>query len=55
MKTIIDKITGKVSFSTMLDEFDLLDSEIIIYELLTEPFENPYFDFDTETFYNKVG
>ena len=54
MKTIIDKISGKVSFSTMLDEFDLLDSEIIIFELLTENFENPYYDFDKKTFYNKI-
>jgi hypothetical protein len=32
----------------------LNDGEIAIEELRTEHFENPYFDFETRTFYNKI-
>lgn len=53
MKTIIDKNTGQVLYATLI-EFELIESEIAIDELLTENMENPYFDFETKTFYNKL-
>jgi hypothetical protein len=53
MKTIIDKNTGKVLYCSMV-EVELLENEITIDELLTEEMENPYFDFNTKTFYNKI-
>jgi hypothetical protein len=53
MKTIIDKNTGKVLYGTLI-EFELIESEIAIDELLTENMENPYFDFETKVFYNKT-
>lgn len=52
MKTIIDSNTGKVHYATNLDVF-LFENEIEIDELLVDNFENPYFNFDTRTFYNK--
>jgi len=33
----------------------LNDGEIAIEELRTEYFENPYFDFETRTFYDKIN
>ena len=53
MKSIIDKITGKLICATAIN-IEVLDNEMLIDELLTEPFENPYFDFETRTFYNKI-
>jgi hypothetical protein len=53
MKSIIDRNTGKLICATAI-ELQLLDNEIAIDELLTEIMENPYFDFETRTFYNKV-
>jgi hypothetical protein len=53
MKTIINKNSGQVLYSTIV-EVHLLENEIAIDELLTENFENPYFDFETRTFYNKI-
>jgi hypothetical protein len=52
MKTIINKITGEFLYSARV-EVHLLENEITIDELLTEYFENPYFDFESRTFYNK--
>jgi len=52
MKSIIDKYTGKLICATAI-EIDVLENEILIDELLTEEMENPYFDFETRTFYNK--
>ena len=51
MKTIINKITGQVLYATIV-EVELLENEIAIDELLTEAFENPYFDFNSKTFFN---
>lgn len=51
IKTIIDRETGKEIGATF--ENTCLDNEILILELRTEPMENPYFDFETRTFYNK--
>lgn len=53
MKTIIDKITGQVLYATIV-EVELLENEIAINEVLTEYFENPYFDFKTKTFYENA-
>jgi len=52
MKTIVNKDTGKVHYATELDTF-LFEYEIKIDELLVDNFENPYFNFETRTFYNK--
>lgn len=52
MKTIIDKYTGQVLYATII-EVELLENEIAIDEVLTEYFENPYFDLKTRIFYNK--
>jgi len=54
MKTIIDKNTGKVLYCSMV-EVELLENEITIDELLTEEMENPYFNFNSKTFYNKLN
>jgi hypothetical protein len=53
MKTIIDKNTGKVLYATAI-ELELIENEIAIDELLTENMENPYFDFETKVFYDKI-
>ena len=53
MKTIINKITGQVLYASII-EVELLENEIAIDELLTEAFENPYFDFKTKTFYENA-
>jgi hypothetical protein len=53
MKTIIDKNTGQMLYCSAI-EVDLEENEIAIDELLTDAFENPYFDFQTRAFYNKV-
>ena len=54
MKTIIDKNTGKVLYASII-EVELSENEIAIDELLTESFENPYFDFKTRTFYENLS
>ena len=51
MKTIIDSITGKVLFATFV-EVELSEDQIAIDEVVTEPFENPHFNFETRTFYD---
>jgi hypothetical protein len=51
MKTIIDKNTGKVLYATAI-ELELIENEIAIDELLTEVMENPFFNFETRTFYD---
>jgi hypothetical protein len=53
MKTIIDKFTGQVLYATIV-EVDILENEIAIDEVLTESFENPYFDFETRNFYENA-
>jgi hypothetical protein len=53
MKTIINKYTGKVLYATAI-ELELIENEIAIDELLTEVMENPYFDFETKVFYDKI-
>jgi hypothetical protein len=50
--TIVDN-TGKELYAT-LDISILNENQIAIEELRTEEMENPYFDFETRTFYNKI-
>jgi hypothetical protein len=50
MKTIVDINTGKLLYATNI-EVELQSNEIIIDEILTNNFTNPYFDFNTRTFY----
>ena len=45
-------IDGKELYATN-DISDLQEGEIAITELRTEEMENPYFNFETKTFYNK--
>jgi hypothetical protein len=52
MKSIINKITGKLICATAID-IEVLENEMLIDELLTEIMDNPYFDFETRTFYDK--
>jgi hypothetical protein len=49
--TIIDKETGQELYAKFDDE--VTDNEVAIEELRTEYMENPYFDFETRTFYDK--
>jgi len=50
--TIVDK-TGKELYAVMHIS-NLNENEISIEELRTEEMDNPYFDFQTRTFYNKI-
>lgn len=52
MKTIIDT-TGKVLYATSID-IDLQPNEIAIDNLLQDNFINPYWNFDTQTFYENA-
>lgn len=52
MKTIIDKNTGQVLYCR--DDDPTEENEIAIDEFLTEVMENPYFNFLTRTFYDKI-
>ena len=53
MKTIIQKNNGKLLYATSI-ETELQSNEIAIDELLTEIFVNPYFNFETRTFYENA-
>jgi len=53
MKTIVDT-TGKVLYATSV-EIDLQENEIEIDDLLQDNFINPYWDFDTQTFYEAAN
>jgi len=53
MKTIINKKTGKVLYATLI-EVELLKTEVAIDEVLTENFNDPYYDFKTKTFYENA-
>jgi hypothetical protein len=52
MKTIIDKNTGKVLYCR--EDEPTLENEMAIDLLLTKPIDNPYYDFDTKNFYDKI-
>ena len=50
--TIIDKVTGEV-YRCEFEPPMLAENEVAVTELLTEPMETPYFDFNTRTFYER--
>lgn len=50
MYTIIDAQTGKVLFAKHDNE--VLEGQVAIQAVLTEPMTKPYWDFETKTFYN---
>jgi hypothetical protein len=51
--TIVDKLTGQ-ELRGQFEGDNIADNEIAILEVRTEVMENPYFDFKTRTFYNKI-
>lgn len=53
MKTVIDNTTGQFLYATLVD-VDLHENELLIDETLLEVLDNPYFDFESRTFYNKI-
>lgn len=50
MKSILDKNTGQFLYASIV-EVDLQENQIAVDELLNENFVNPYFNFETRTFY----
>ena len=50
----IVSIDGKELYAT-IDISSLPSEQIAIEELRTEYMENPYFDFETRTFYDKIN
>ena len=50
--TIVDKTTGQ-ELRAQFDTDLVADNEIALTELRTEAMNNPYFDFNTRTFYDK--
>ena len=52
MYAILDKETGKELYYKADNE--VLENEIAVEELRNEDMENPYFNFETRTFYNKL-
>jgi len=50
---VINKNTGQYLYTTTI-EVDLMKDEMLINEILTENFENPYFDFKTRKFYGTL-
>ena len=51
--TIVDKNTGQ-ELRGQFEGDSLANNEIEIEEKRTEAMENPYFDFKTKTFYDKL-
>lgn len=49
---IIEKATGKELYYK--ENNVVLDNEVAVEELRTEDMENPHFDFETRTFYDKI-
>lgn len=54
IKTIIEKSTGKVLYATIIEGLEITDQEVEIDEILSDNFENPHYDFETKSFYNKI-
>lgn len=54
MTYTILNLEGKELYATVLGIEDLTEDEIAVEELRTEHMENPYFDFVTRTFYDKL-
>lgn len=53
LKTIIETATGKEIGATYLET--CLETETLIEEVRTEAIENPYFNFETRQFYEKLS
>jgi len=53
MKTIIETNTGKVLY-TVLDNFELQENQTAIDSLVTEDFINPYWNFETLSFFEQA-
>jgi hypothetical protein len=51
--TIVDKNTGQ-ELRAQFEGCNIAENEIEIIELRTEEMENPYFNFERRTFYNKI-
>jgi hypothetical protein len=49
--TVIDKVTGQELYAKLDNE--VTDTQLAVEELRTEGMVNPYFDFQTRTFYDK--
>jgi hypothetical protein len=52
MYCIIEKQTGKELYYKFDNEVN--ENEIAVTELRTEDMENPHFNFETRTFYDKI-
>ncbi len=50
--TIIEEATGKELFAKFDNQVEA--GQVAVTELRTEDMENPYFDFTTREFYNKI-
>jgi hypothetical protein len=50
MKTIIDKNTGKVLYTTAID-VELQENQMMLNKTITEEFVKPFYNFETELFY----
>jgi len=48
--TIIDKATGRELYAKFDNEVS--ENEVAVEILRTEPMDNPYFDFETNTYYD---
>ena len=53
LKTVIDKETGQELRAQFHDQ--IVENEMLIDDLRTEPMENPYWDFENEIFYDKTN
>lgn len=54
--TVIDKVTGK-EYRAQFEGDTLAENEMLVPELRTDDMgqmDNPYFDFETRTFYDKL-
>jgi hypothetical protein len=51
--TIIDKETGQELYAKFDNEVS--ENEIAVEVLRTEAMENPYFDFESQTYYDKIA
>ena len=51
--TIVDKLTGQ-ELRGQFDGDNIAENEIAIEEVRTEAINNPYFNFETKQFYDKI-
>ena len=52
LKTVIDKETGQELRAQFHEQ--IAENEMLIEALRMEPMENPYWDFENGTFYDKI-